>query len=75
MTMPVKRMYCTSSPTCQSPAIRARPPSRIMSAPIDPITRVATDDTADTPVTAFATLRRSTCAPCAKTRCSRFSTV
>ena len=46
-----------------------------MSAPIPPITSVATDETAATPVTAIATLRSSRCAPVAKVRCSRFSTV
>ena len=72
---PVNSRYCTSAPVVHVPAMRACPPSTIISAPIAPIMSVATDETADTPVTVFATLRNSRCAPRANTICSRFSTV
>ena len=74
MTRPVKKMYWRSWPSDHAPLISARPPSTIIRAPISPMTSVEMDVTADTPVTALATLRNSRCAPRAKTICSRFST-
>ena len=73
MTIPVKRMYWTSAPIVHVPSISACPPSTIISAPMMPMMRVASDPTADTPTTAFATLRKSRCTPLAKTICSRRS--
>ena len=75
ISSPVNSRYCTSSPVVQEPDMSACPPSTIISEAMAPITSVATDDTADTPVTVVATLRSRRCAPRAKTICSRFSTV
>ena len=73
-TRAVKKMYWTIAPVVQTPSISARPPSTIISAAMTPMTSVATDETTDTPMTAFATFRKRRCTPLANTSCSRRST-
>ena len=74
-TTPVNSRYRSRSPTLHSSAMIARPPMTIISAPMPPIASEAADVVADTPVTVLATFLSSRWAPCANTRCSRFSTL
>ena len=74
-TTPVNSRYRSKSPTVHWSAMIARPPITMINAPIPPITRVAADVVADTPVTVLATLRSRRWAPLANTSCSRFSTL
>ena len=60
-TTPVNSRYRSRSPTLQSPAMIARPPMTIISAPMTPTAREAADVVADTPVTVVATFRSSLC--------------
>lgn len=68
--MPVRMRYITKSPTVMSPPMSAPPPTTTITMLISPMITDEKDVTADTPVTALATLRRSRCAPFAKTRSS-----
>src|SRR6266571_3105618 len=65
----------TKSPIVISPARIDEPPTSIIEMPIAPRTTVENADTADTPVSDFATFLNSRCAPLAKTSSSRFSAV
>ncbi len=72
---PVRRTYMMRSPSVISPARTEEPPTTIISAPTAPMIMDENADTPDTPVTAFATLRRRRWAPRAKTRFSLRSEV
>ena len=65
----------TKSPIVIAPARIAEPPTSIIAMPIAPMTSDENAVTAETPVSDWATLRNSRCAPFAKTSSSRFSAV
>ena len=71
----VNERYITRSPIVIVPFRIDVPPISIIAMPIAPITTDENAVIADTPVSDFATLRNSRCAPFANTSSSRFSAV
>ena len=71
----VNERYMNRSPTVIVPLRIDVPPMTIMAMPVVPMTTDDSAVTADTPVSDFATLRNSRCAPLANTSSSRFSAV
>src|ERR1051326_6592024 len=66
-TSPTKKTYWTSWPSVIDCDSTARPPTRIITMEIAPMTNCANAPTPDTPVIVVATLRNSLCAPRANT--------
>ena len=66
----VRKRYITKSPSVMSPPRIAPPPITIITTAIEPTITDEKEVSADTPVIDLATLRRSRCAPRAKTRSS-----
>ena len=71
----VNDRYITRWPSVMEPLLMADPPMSIIAMPVAPTTTDENAITADVPVSDFATLRNSRCAPLANTSSSRFSAV
>ena len=71
----VNERYMTRSPIVMAPVRMALPPISIIAMPVAPMTSDENAVMAETPVSDFATLRNSRCAPLANTSSSRFSAV